>query len=241
MATYIDLHCHWLPGIDDGAPTIEEGLAMLVELHRMGFELVVATPHMRPGLFDNDRQRLLDAYAEVAPRVAEHGGIPRVELSSEHYFDDVVLGRLLADQGLPYPGGRAVLLEFYDIDFPLAVDHQLAELRRHGLLPIIAHPERYQIVWRKPEVLERLVDVGAATLLDVAALAGKYGRHPRRSAEQLLEAGLYHAACSDAHRVRDLDAVRRGMSLVAKRYGDDEVELLFNDGPRQLLEGKLPE
>jgi len=241
MANFIDLHCHWLPGIDDGAPTVEEGLGMLVGLRLLGFELVIATPHMRPGLFDNDREALTQAYARVAPHVAKRAGTPQVELSSEHYFDDVVITRLRSGHGLPYPGGHAVLLEFYDIDFPIAVDHQLAELRRLGILPVIAHPERYQIVWRKPEVLERLVDVGAATLLDVAALAGKYGRQPRRSAEQLLEAGVYHAACSDAHRVRDLRDVERGMELIAKRYGDEELDLLFDDGPRQLLAGRIPE
>ncbi len=241
MAGYIDLHCHWLPGIDDGAPSMEEGLAMLDGLRELGFELVIATPHMRPGLFDNDVSQLRRAYAMAEPEVARHDTSPRTALSCEHYFDDVVVARLLGDQALPYPGGRAVLLEFYDVDFPLAVDHKLAELRRHGLLPVIAHPERYQIVWRRPEVLERLLDVGATTLLDVAALAGKYGRRPQRSAEQLLEAGFYHAACSDAHRVRDLEAVQRGMELIARRYGDDELALLFEDGPRKLLEGRIPE
>jgi protein-tyrosine phosphatase len=240
MAAYIDLHCHWLPGVDDGAPSVEEGVAMLRGLGKLGFELVIATPHMRPGLFDNDRDALVRRFDEVAPQVANLSSCPRIELSSEHYFDDVVVGQLLADRGLPYPGGRAVLLEFYDMDFPVAIDHKLAELRRHGLLPVIAHPERYQVVGRQPEVLERLLDVGAAALLDIAALTGKYGRRPRRTAEELLEAGLYHAACSDAHRVQDLDEVKRAMELLAKRYGDDEIELLLDDGPRQLLKGRIP-
>jgi protein-tyrosine phosphatase len=196
---------------------------------------------MRPGLFDNDRESLTQRFAEVVPEVRKNGRMPEVALSSEHYFDDVVVGRLLDGQGLPYPDNHAVLLEFYDIDFPLSVDHKLAELRRYGLLPIIAHPERYQVVWREPEVLERLLDVGAAALLDIAALAGRYGRQPRRTAEQLLDAGLYHAACSDAHRAKDLEAVQHGMRIAAKRFGDDELELLFDDGPRELLEGRIPE
>lgn len=241
LAGYIDLHCHWLPGIDDGAPTLEEGRAMLLRLGQLGFELVVATPHMRPGLFDNDRSALMRAYGDALPLLHGVTGIPSVALASEHYFDDVVLTRLLAGEGLPYPGGQAVLLEFYDMDFPLSVDHKLAELRRRGLLPVIAHPERYQIVWRKPEVLERLIDVGAAALLDTAALTGKYGRKPRRSAEELLDAGLYHAACSDAHRAADVDATRQGMDILRRRYGDDEVEFLFDTGPRELLAGRIPD
>ena len=240
MPNYVDLHCHWLPGVDDGAPSLKVGLDMLRGLGELGFALVVATPHMRPGLFDNERDRLSAVFQEALIVLERKPGMPRVELACEHYFDDVVLGRIQRGAGLPYPGGKALLLEFYDTRFPLSVDQQLAGLRRRGLLPVIAHPERYQVVWQQPEVLERLLDVGAAALLDVAALAGRYGRAPRRCAESLLEAGLYHAACSDAHRSQDLVDVRAGMDLVVRRFGQEELDFLFRDGPLALLAGAIP-
>jgi protein-tyrosine phosphatase len=121
------------------------------------------------------------------------------------------------------------------------VDRALGGLRRGGLVPVIAHPERYRCLWRAPDVLERLLDVGAAALLDSAALVGKYGREPQRCAEELLERGLYHAACSDAHRPGDIEPVAAGMRRIAELYGDDEVEFLFREGPAALLEGQIPE
>jgi protein-tyrosine phosphatase len=238
---FLDLHCHWIAGIDDGAPSEAEGIAMLESLGAAGFDRVMATPHMRIGMFDNDKPALVAAFERMAPALARGGALPEVGLACEHYFDDVVYRRLRSGEALPYPGERAVLLEFYGVDFPPVVTERLFDLRRAGLLPVIAHPERYRYLWDRPQALEKLVDTGVAALLDVAALVGKYGREPQRAAEALLDRGLYHAACSDAHRAADVEQVARGIGRVRELYGDDEVDFLFREGPEQILRGKLPE
>ncbi len=232
---FIDLHCHYLPAIDDGARDLAESRALLEGLYGLGFECVVATPHMRPGLFDNEAPRLREVFEQTRSQLTGAPQLPRLCLGAEHYFDDVVFGRILSNQALPYPGGRAILLEFYEIDFPHTIDHRLADLKRRGLTPVIAHPERYRPLWGHPDVLERLLDVGAAALLDTAALVGKYGRQSRKAAEELLDLGLYRAACSDAHRPDDVREVARGMEWIVKNYGDAELEDLFVEGPRTLL------
>jgi len=241
MSGYVDLHCHYVPGIDDGARSAADGIEMLRGLGRLGFSRVHATPHTRPGMFDNDRESIRLAFEQFCANVPQGEQLPELALSSEHYFDDVVFRRLIEGKALPYPGGRAVLLEFYEIDFPPAIQHRLYDLRVRGLLPVIAHPERYQCFWRSPEMLERVVDSGCAALLDVAALIGKYGRKTQACAEQLLDRGLYHAACSDAHRPSDVLEVSRGIQRVRELYGDEEVQFLLNEGPRSLLGGELPE
>lgn len=239
MSGFIDLHCHWIPGIDDGAPDEAESLAMLRGLCALGFERVIATPHMRPGLFDNDRAALLAAFSAIEARLTGAADLPLRGLSSEHFFDDIVLERLLAGQGVPYPGERAVLIELRTNAFPPGLERNLARISRLGLTPVIAHPERYQPLWQDPERLEPLLDAGAVALLDVAALVGKYGARPERSARALLERGLYHAACSDAHRATDLPAVERGLAALAADYGLAEREALLGSGPREILEGKV--
>jgi protein-tyrosine phosphatase len=237
----VDLHCHWVAGIDDGARTPAEGIAMLEGLRAAGFDLVVATPHMRPGMFENTRSDLERAFQRMAPSIEGRRDLPRVALSSEHYFDDIVYARLLAGEALPYPGERSVLLEFYDMGFPPTIEHRLLDLRRRKLLPVIAHPERYREIWQSADRLERLVEAGATALLDTAALIGKYGKMPRRSAEELLERGLYHAACSDAHRPNDVAEVMKGMKYIERKYGPEEVQFLFCEGPQALLAGHVPE
>ncbi len=238
MAGFVDLHCHWIPGVDDGAATLEDAVAMLEGLRGLGFERVLGTPHMRPGLFDNTADDLRAAFERAQSSLLDVAGLPLRELSSEHFFDDVVFERLCSGQGLPYPGGAAVLLEFYESSFPPRVDQLLSQLRRQGLTPVIAHPERYQALWEDPAILDRLLDLGAVALLDVAALVGKYGRRPQRCAEGLLDGGAYYAACSDAHRPSDIEQVGQGISWIRERYGQDEVVALLHDGPRQILAGK---
>lgn len=241
MRGFIDLHCHFVAGIDDGAPSTEVSLAMLRELRGVGFDTVVATPHMRPDLFDNRRADLERAYQATARALQAEAGLPSIALGCEHYFDDVVYQRLMQGEGLPYPGGKAALVEFHGLAFPPVLAERLFDLRRRGVLPVIAHPERYRCFWHKPELLEELVQSGCALLLDVAALVGKYGREPQRAAELLLEHELYHAACSDSHRPSDAADAARGIERVEQLYGADEVDFLMRRGPSALLEGRLPE
>jgi protein-tyrosine phosphatase len=239
MTGFVDLHCHFLPGIDDGARTREEGVALLRALKGCGFDSVVATPHMRPRMFDNTKELLVTAFDEFERSVRDSPDLPHISLSSEHYFDEIVWKRLIDGDGLPYPGGKAVLLEFYDMDFMPAIAARLFDLRRRKLVPVIAHPERYRCFWESHERLSELVDSGAVALLDVAALIGKYGREPQRCARRLLDEDLYHAACSDAHRPGDVEEVEDGIAYLAKRYGDEEVERLLGSGPREILEGRV--
>ncbi len=240
MPRFVDLHCHWVAGIDDGATTPEEGIAMLRALGAAGFATVVATPHMRPGMFDNTRGDLESAFTRMRPYLDGDPTLPHVELSSEHYFDDVVYARIQAGEALPYPGGKAMLLEFYGSTFPHGAAERLFELGCRGVLPVIAHPERYRYLWRSQELLERLVASGAAALLDIGALVGKYGREPQRCALSLLDRGLYHAACSDAHRAADVETVRAGIRFLSDEYGEEAVEALFDEGPNAILAGRRP-
>jgi protein-tyrosine phosphatase len=236
---FVDLHCHWVAAIDDGARTLDEGLAMLSGLHQIGFDQVVATPHMRPGMFDNDRASLERAFGAMQQTLsAASTRLPAVHLASEHFFDDVIFGRLMRGEALPYPGGKSVLVEFGPAAFPLRVQHRMFDLCRAGLVPVLAHPERYEPVWRDDACLDPLLDAGAMLLLDVCALVGKYGRAPQRAAEKLLEDDAYEAACSDAHRPSDVEGVARAIERLVILVGDAESKRLLADGPRTILSGR---
>jgi protein-tyrosine phosphatase len=141
-------------------------------------------------------------------------------------------------EALPYPGGKSVLVEFGPAAFPLRVQHRMFDLCRAGLVPVLAHPERYEPVWRDDACLDPLLDAGAMLLLDVCALVGKYGRAPQRAAEKLLEDDAYEAACSDAHRPSDVDGVARAIERLVILVGDAESKRLLADGPRTILSGR---
>lgn len=248
MRGFVDLHCHWIAGIDDGAKTAEASLAMLRGLKRAGFDTVMATPHMRPGMFDLDKPRLQKAYADTT---AALGPVSvQTALAAEHFFDDVVFTRIQAGDGLPFPhlpliGGppprhralAAILVEFPRDRFPLGIVAQFQRLVQRGFLPVLAHPERYRPVWDDDTCLDPLIDAGAVLLLDAAAVTGKYGRAAEQAATKLVTEGAYHAACSDAHRPADIDEIGKALERLAQLVGTPERDRLFDRGPREILAG----
>jgi protein-tyrosine phosphatase len=241
MRGFIDLHSHWVAGVDDGAKNFADSAALLTALRAIGFDTVIATPHMRPGMFDNTREHLSAAYEATCAALRGAPDLPALGLSSEHFFDDVVYQRLLEGRALPYPGGHAALVEFPSRSFPVRVSHRFFDLRRRRIRPVLAHPERYEPVFHDRTLLDPLVDGGALLLLDVAALVGKYGRAPRRAAEELLDEGYYYAACSDAHHAKDVGDVEKGIAALFARVGPEEATFLMADGPRSILDGNVEE
>ena len=243
----VDLHCHWVAGIDDGVRTAEEGVALLAALANVGFSTVYATPHMRVGMFENDRPALEAAYARMLPaldRARQDGTVlPEVHLASEHFFDDVVFERLRQGAALPYPPlsvgsakvQRSVLVELPPERFPLRLADRFADLRKSGLVPVLAHPERYAPVWADDGCLDALLDTGAHLLLDLGSLVGKYGRAAEKAAWKLLEDGAYEAACSDAHKPADVAFVEKAIALLTSRAGPMEAERLLSSGPRTIV------
>ena len=254
MSGYVDLHCHFVAQIDDGCRTVEESAALLSGLHALGFRHVVATPHMRPGMFDNDQSGLRRAYLSTLSELSAHLAAderPALSLGSEHFFDALVVEAIHRGEGLPYApddeitltGARhrgTILIEFQDLTPLTVIEAQIFRLVRSGYTPVIAHPERYRQVWREPELVGRLQDLGSVALLDSGALVGKYGQNAQDCSRQLLRDGFYHAACSDAHRPADVRVVAQAMTFIREEYGDDEVELLFGQGPGELLAGRRP-
>jgi len=235
-APRVDLHCHWVANIDDGARSPEQGLAMLKGLRALGYGEVVATPHMRPGMFDNDRTSIEAGYAAMAPHLATMAAdLPAVSLGSEHWFDDVVYGRIVEGACVPYRGGGALLVEVNPRGFPVQFANRLLDLRRAGFLVVLAHPERYEPVWKDDRCLDPLLDAGAALLLDVASLVGKYWRASQKAAEKLLDDEAYEAACTDSHKPEDLDAMAKALDSLDKRVGRDEALRLTATAPAAIV------
>lgn len=238
--------------IDDGCRSNLETEALLVGLKRLGFSHVVATPHMRPGMFNNTHADLRRAYRSTCADLESAAGrLPALSLGSEHFFDALVVEAIHRGGGLPYRAdeevfeegerhGGALLVEFHDLCPLTLIEQQLFRLQTAGYLPVLAHPERYRQVWSDPSVVERLQARGCVALLDLAAIVGKYGARAQETARLLLDEGCYHAACSDSHRPGDVEAMDRAMTQLARDYGHDELELLLGAGPRALLDGRRP-
>jgi protein-tyrosine phosphatase len=227
--------------VDDGVRTTEDGLLLCQALHKLGYETVVATPHIRMGMFENDKAGLCATFEAFVAAVSGESDMPNTGLAAEHFCDETFFERLERGDALPYPGGHAALVEFPPESRPLRIEDRFFRMMVRGVRPVIAHPERYMPIWRNSEPLEKLVDLGALSLLDLMSLMGKYGRRPQRAAEELLELGVYYAACSDSHKAEDVELVGRGIERLVALVGDAEAQLLLSEHPRSILDGTVPD
>lgn len=239
MSGYVDLHCHYVPGIDDGVKSAAEGVALVLALGGIGFSKVVATPHIRLGMFDNEPEMLREKFAEFREFASQTSNVPELVLGCEHHVDSGFDALLEAGRLIPYEGAHAVLIELPPDQLPLHLDRRIFALRRKRLRPVIAHPERYAPFFDRSDKLESLLDLGAVALLDVMSLVDKYGRKPRKAAERMLEEGLYDAACTDCHRPSDVPIAAEAIAVLRGIVGGEEAEFLLGEGPTSILDGTL--
>lgn len=239
MTGYVDLHCHYLPAVDDGVPDAQQGYALCRALREVGYTTVVATPHIRTAMFDNRAPALREVYERFAADAQDDAAMPTLGLAAEHFCDDVFWDLFERRETLPYPGGRAMLIELPPDRLPLGLADRFFRMQVRGVRPVIAHPERYNPLFRTTEPIGAFLDAGVLAQLDVMSLVGRYGRAPQRAAERMLEQGAYHLASSDCHRVEHVDLVVQSIERLRALIGDEGAQRLLADNPRALLEGRL--
>ena len=240
----IDLHCHVLPGVDDGARSLEEAAAMCRLAARDGCEAMVATPHQRRGEWWNaDREGLAALAGELQDAV---GPGFRVYLGGEVHVDPELLAEVEKLPGggvLPLAGSRYLLLELDSLGTPRGTIHLVHELVVAGWRPILAHPEFIPWLAPDPDLVARLVALGATTQVTAMSVTGDFGRRPQNDCFALLDAGLVHFVASDSHGVRRRPpGLKRAHSLIAGRWGEDVARRLVADNPRAVVTDRpLPE
>ncbi len=239
VAHYIDLHCHLLPGLDDGAPDLASSLEMLDALAELGFREVCATPHQRNGLFIPSAEAIDQAEAQLQPEATARHPEVRLRRGAENYWDEVFIERLRNHAVPCYDGQRSFLFEVNPALLPPHLEEALFEIRLGGQLPVMAHPERYLAVQRDlhfGEVLARQ----AALVVDLEAVAGSQNRAETKTARRLLEEGFATAVASDMHGADSKGSVGSGIQWIRKRMGEDVLAALLEENPRRILAGELP-
>jgi protein-tyrosine phosphatase len=240
MDHFVDLHCHYLPGLDDGAGDLETSLRMVRALAALGFTDLYATPHQRAGMFMPTRPAIVAAFGQVTDEARALGGELRFGLAAENFWDDVFHARLRVGQHPSYDGGSAFLFEVNPQIMPPRIDGELFQMRVRGQLPVMAHPERYVAIQTDLALAEK-VGRSAALVIDLGALDGAHGRAEMKTARRLVLDGLAHAAASDAHSAEDQGSVAAGMAWIKKNRGPGVLRQLLDENPRRILAGEMPE
>jgi protein-tyrosine phosphatase len=232
----VDLHCHILPGIDDGPEGIDESLAMAEDAIADGITHVVATPHASDTFFFDFREvrRRRD---ELQHRLGE-----RLELATgcDFHLNPENLAALRQEPSQFCINQRNYLLvEFNEFSIPPAMDQTLHQLQLAGLRPVITHPERNGILRSQTERLRKWVQLGCFIQVTGNALTGTFGTGSQRDALRWIGEGLVHFVSSDAHNTRSRPLrLRRAYDLVASQFGLEKAEALFHENPLAAWDGQ---
>jgi protein-tyrosine phosphatase len=232
----IDIHTHFVWGLDDGASSFEDTLAMLRTAAEDGITDIVATPHsnaeyvFQPALL---RQRTGELALRSEPMPVIHSGC-EFHLSSDN------IGPLLESPATyTINAGPYLLLEFPNLHIGRHTESILSQLLDAGIVPIVAHPERNPVLARDLVRLESWVELGCLTQVTARSITGGFGGPPHAAALRLLDRGLVHVVASDAHDPQYRPpALSAAFHAVHARLGEECAELLFTDNPRGIIQGR---
>ncbi len=232
----IDLHCHILPGLDDGAADLAVSVAMARASVADGVTVLACTPHILPGLYHNTGSSIRQACAALQGILDDAGIALRLTTGADnHIVPDFVAG-LRSGHLLTLADSHYVLVEPPHHVAPLRLEELFFDILVSGYTPILTHPERLTWIRSQYEVFQRLLRAGVWVQITAGSLTGVFGRSARYWAERMLDEGCVHILATDAHdlhhRPPDLS---RGRELAAKRVGDAEAENLVLYRPRGVL------
>lgn len=232
----VDLHCHILPGLDDGAANMEESVAMAESAVADGVTHVVATPHSSNEYrfdFSQVRELRKELQAKVGDRLTIATGCD-FHLNPENL-------ELLRKNPRQYCINQRdfLLLEFNEFSIPPSMDQTLHEIQLAGLRPIITHPERNAILRSRSERLKKWVRQGCFAQVTGGALTGGFGASARQDALRWIGEGVIHFVASDAHNTRTRPLrLQPAYDLIVDRFGQERARALFQDNPLAAFEGR---
>lgn len=236
----VDTHSHILPGIDDGARTLDDS----VELCRMaagdGIRGMVATPHVMEFKYPNTRETIEEPFRRLEEAVRSAGIDLTLFRGAEVHVASDLVERLKGGELLTYnDNGRYMLLEFPFQQIVSGTEEIVYRLRLAGVTPVIAHPERIGFFMEDIERLEKLVRLGALASITGLSLLGGFGERSERAGWEMIERRLGHVIASDGHDVRHRRPVLRdAAAILAARLGEDESRIMSEERPSALVEGR---
>ncbi len=241
----IDLHCHLLPGMDDGARTMDVALEMAKLAVKNGIHRVVATPHITPGRYDNDIHSISAAFDDFSSALKQHCIELELAMAAEVRLDPLIL-EMVETGTLPLlgelEGMKIMLLEFPQTTLPPGAMETVRWLITHGILPVIAHPERNKAVIKNYKIIKPFVDAGCLLQITAASLQGNLGRTQRAVGKKLLKSGWGSLIASDAHnlttRPPELEPGRR---VAEKIVGEGPSWRMVKDLPGEITSCHFPD
>lgn len=234
----IDLHCHILPGIDDGCRNLDESLLVVRHWRELGIRGAICTPHVCTSWYPDNNPARITAWVAALQLALDEVGIdfqlwPGGEVRLAEQTID-----WFGEHGVPTSGpGRAVLIDWWGRDWPACCNATIEWLFDQGYQPVLAHPERMGLdEVELQQVIDDLLARGVWLQGNLNSLGGGEGRDAQRRADAWLAAGRYHLLASDTHGPDSVAGRAAGLARVRQRYGETTVQKLLVDRPREVMQ-----
>lgn len=238
----LDLHCHILPGIDDGAKTLEVSLAMAQMAIADGIDTIACTSHIYPGLYENTAAGIGAAITALQGELDQRQMPLKLVIGADTYLEPGLAGAIHGGRVPTLAGSRYLLLEPPHHVLPPHFEETVFSLRVAGYVPVITHPERLTWVPDHYDILGRLVKAGSWMQITSGSLTGRFGGAPRHIAERMLDDGLVHILATDAHDLkRRPPLLAEGRDAAARRVGAEEAWHMVTTRPAGILADTPPE
>lgn len=236
----IDIHSHILPGIDDGARTVDEALTMLKMAVDGGVTTQVLTPHIHLGRFDNTKSHIETSFTAFREKVAA-ANIPITLLLGAELRIGPEIMALVSTNQVPWLGEfqqqKTFLLEFPRNDIPFGSENLIQWLLAKNCLPVIVHPERNSTFLNRPDKLKNLTDLGCPIQLTASSLTGKFGADVQAWSEQLILDQEVSAIASDCHNLKGRQPdLLAGYEHAKSLVGAEQADTLVYNKPKALTQ-----
>ena len=235
---FIDIHCHLLPGLDDGPDTAEESVAMATTAREDGITHIFATPHYMPGSYENKAGAIREALTRLREQVPKD--IELLPGSDVRIMPDLpeLVG---ADEVATLAGSPYQLIEFPEYAMPPNVEHLIFQLRQRGLIPILTHPERCPYLLDKPKLLKGLRGEGVLCQVTALSITGGFGREIKKFTLSLIDKGQVEFVATDSHGVsRRPPVLSKAYREVLRQFDRATADRLFYQNPRKILDAIPP-
>lgn len=236
MTGYIDMHCHILPGVDDGAHDISEMKAMLKIAYNDGIRCIIATPHFHPvyGRTSPDMlKKKLSCLRKVAHSIDPHF---RIYLGSELFFRQDILTLIKEGTALTMNRRHYLLVEFSPSDSYFHIRQSLQMLQANNYTVILAHVERYTAILENPKLAEELYDMGVHFQINAGSICGKNGWRTKKFIKYLLDSNLVFCVGTDAHNTKDrAPKMKKAAAYITYHYSEEYTRRIFFSNAMQML------
>jgi protein-tyrosine phosphatase len=222
-SNYIDLHSHLLPGIDDGAKTIEDTLSLIKELQKIGFEQFITTPHVMKHVWDNNPKNIDSTLVSTIADLKKMDINNPFKAAAEYLMDGDFV-KLFQSEPLLTLKDNYVLVEMSYINAPIQLYDILFDLQVAGYKPVLAHPERYSFYHNKFEEYHKLKNAGCLFQLNLLSCVGYYGEGVTKTANKLLEKGLIDFVGSDVHHINHVDSFYKKVQIKSVQPLKEAIE-----------------